>query len=192
MRPLQCGNNRCAYCNPNGNCINMSIIEPEKCPEWLDIEQRPSCETCEFYDTTVLKNCVNFSVCHNFSQYIRFKGNPDLDELIDILETAPKNNIQENKPRPSLIPLDVLIKHLCPAYEEGIPKYYRESWRKGFQTSVMIDAALRHITEFFWNGKDIDEESGKHHLAGAIFSLISILHTLDTRPELDDRIRRAK
>lgn len=105
------------------------------------------------------------------------------------MDTAPKNNIQEGKPRPSLIPMDVLIKHLTPAYEEGVMKYTRESWRQGFHVSVMIDAALRHINEFYYHGHDTDKDSltGKHHLAGAIFSLISILHTLDTRPELDDR-----
>jgi hypothetical protein len=107
-------------------------------------------------------------------------------------EVAPKNNVQEGKPRPSLLPMDLLIKYLCPAYEEGVVKYERESWRKGFKVSVMIDAAFRHINEFYYEGKDIDKESstGKHHLAGAIFSLLSILHTMDTRPDLDDRFTK--
>lgn len=89
----------------------------------------------------------------------------------------------------SLLPMDMLEKYLVPAYEEGIAKYYRESWRKGFYVSDMVDAAQRHITDFFWKREDIDPDSPtcKHHLAGAIFSLITILHTLETRPELDDR-----
>ena len=109
----------------------------------------------------------------------------------DKMKTAPKNNLSENKPRPSLLPMDILIKYIVPAYEEGIVKYDRESWREGFHTSVMVDAAMRHITDFYWGGEDIDKNSstGKHHLAGAIFSLISILHTLDTKPSLDDRIK---
>lgn len=106
------------------------------------------------------------------------------------METAPKNNVQEGKARLSLLPLDVLSKYLVPAYEEGIKKYQRESWRGGFHTSVMIDTALRHIEDFYWKGADVDVDSstGKHPLTGAIFCLISILHALDTRPELDDRI----
>jgi hypothetical protein len=105
------------------------------------------------------------------------------------MHTAPKNNLTEGKPRPSLLPLDVLMRHLCSAYEEGIIKYERESWRNGFLVSTMIDAALRHIIKFFWEGEDLDSESkvGNHHLSAAIFSLISILHTLDTKPALDDR-----
>ena len=107
------------------------------------------------------------------------------------MDTAPKNNVQEGKAKVSLLPMDILIKYLVPAYEEGVTKYARESWRQGFHTSVMVDAALRHINEFFWEGQDIDPDSsvGKHHLAGAIFSLLSILHTLDTKPELDDRVK---
>lgn len=104
-------------------------------------------------------------------------------------DTAPKNNLQEGKPQPSLLPMDLLVKYLVPAYQEGLIKYKRESWRAGFQYSVLVDAALRHITAFFWDGEDIDRDSitNKHHLAGAIFCLLSILHTQDTRPELDDR-----
>lgn len=110
------------------------------------------------------------------------------------LNLAPKNNLIEKKAQMSLLPMDLLRKYLTPAYEEGITKYKRESWRMGFNTSVMIDAALRHIEEFFWEGEDIDPDSknNKHHLAGAIFSLLSILHTLETRPELDDRIKKGK
>jgi len=108
------------------------------------------------------------------------------------MDTAPKNNVQEGKPRPSLLPMDVMIKHVCPAYSEGVLKYERESWRKGFLVSNMIDAAYRHISAFYHGGEDYDPDAEKHgvkkhHLAGAIFSLLSILHTMDTRPELDDR-----
>jgi hypothetical protein len=107
-------------------------------------------------------------------------------------ETAPKNNRKEGKPRMSLLPLDVLATHVTPAYEEGVLKYERESWRRGFYVSDLVDAAQRHITDFFYKGEDYDPDAAKlgvkkHHLAGAIFSLLSILHTLDTRPELDDR-----
>jgi len=51
---------------------------------------------------------------------------------------------------------------------------------------------LRHIIVFFWLREDWDPDAEKlgvkkHHLGGAIFSLLSILWTLETRPELDDR-----
>jgi hypothetical protein len=106
--------------------------------------------------------------------------------------TAPKNNAQEGKAKMSLLPMDLLKNYLVPAYEEGRIKYRRESWRQGFYVSVLVDAALRHIEVFFWGNENWDPDAEKlgirkHHLAGAVFSLLSILHTLDTRPELDDR-----
>jgi len=70
-------------------------------------------------------------------------------EVIDKVVTAPKNNIEEGKPRMSLLPLDLLSKYLVPAYEEGVKKYNRESWRDGFHTSIMIDSVLRHIEVVF-------------------------------------------
>lgn len=103
--------------------------------------------------------------------------------------TAPKNNIKENKPQPTLLPFDVLLHYVEPAYREGVIKYSRESWRQGFNTTTLIDAALRHIIAFYWLGQDIDPDSvtNKHHLSGAIFALCSILHSLEINPELDDR-----
>ena len=106
-------------------------------------------------------------------------------------DLAPKD--AKGKPAASLLPLDVLIKHLVPAYEEGLLKYEKESWRKGFPVSTMIDACLRHINEFYWKGEDFDEETlekygiTKHHLGAATFCLVSTLHTLDNYPESDDR-----
>jgi hypothetical protein len=88
--------------------------------------------------------------------------------------------------------MDILIKYLVPGYEEGLINHSRESWRKGFRVSDMIDAARRHEAAFFHGKEDWDPGAAKvgikkHHLAGAIFSLICILQTLETRPELDDR-----
>lgn len=108
------------------------------------------------------------------------------------IKTAPKNNAIENKPRASLNPDDLIIEFLTPAYEEGLIKYSRESWRGGFEVSVMFDALKRHITKFYYEGEDFDPDSralgvNKHHLGGAMFCILSILQTLKTRPELDDR-----
>lgn len=162
-------------CSPD--FIYWELKEPEK-----------SCSTCKWNKEdgdcfeNILLDCVDLELWEQKEPIAPFKRIPGI-------KTAPKNNVQENKPKMSLLPMDLLKKYLVPAYEEGLVKYHRESWRGGFQTSIMIDAAMRHIEEFFWKGQNIDIDSpiGKHHLAGAIFSLLCILHTLDTRPELDDR-----
>lgn len=105
---------------------------------------------------------------------------------------APKNIDQENKPKPSLLPMDLLIKYLCPAYMEGLKKYYRESWRLGFKTSDMYDATIRHLERYFYHKENWDPDAEKlgikkHHLAGALFSILCLLDTFENHPELDDR-----
>lgn len=108
---------------------------------------------------------------------------------------APKNNIEENKPQMSLIPLDILAEFLVPAYMEGLEKYSRESWRLGFKVTTMMDALQRHLTAFFYDGEDFDTDAEKfnvkkHHLGGALFSLLCMCDTVANHPELDDRHKK--
>ena len=101
---------------------------------------------------------------------------------------APKNNIEEGKTRMSLLPLDILSEMLCPAYEEGVKKYEKDSWRKGFLLSIMMDACLRHLTAFFYTHEDYDPTyPKKHHLGAATFCLISMYHSWKNYPDSDDR-----
>jgi len=97
----------------------------------------------------------------------------------------------------SLIPLDLLMDLLPPAYEEGIVKYYRDSWREGFPISIMHDALLRHLTAFIYKCEDYDPESidmniKKLHLGGVIFTAICMYDTIKNHPEMDDRIKIKK
>ena len=108
------------------------------------------------------------------------------------MSTAPKNNLEEDKQQPSLMPLDVLMDLLEPAYREGLIKYRRESWREGFFCSDMFDATMRHLIEFYYNREDLDSDAKKlnikkHHLGAAIFSIICMYQSITTRPELDNR-----
>ena len=107
--------------------------------------------------------------------------------------TAPKNIEQEAKPKMSMIPFDLLRDFLIPAYEEGVIKYYRESWRKGFKISDMFDSLQRHSTQFFHNLEDDDKEAlerfniKKHHLGAMLFAVLCMCDTITNHPELDDR-----
>ena len=110
----------------------------------------------------------------------------------DKKDKAPKNNVQENKSQMSLIPLDILSDILVPTYMEGLIKYSRESWRKGFLMSTMMDSTQRHLSAFFYKGEDYDPDAqklgiNKTHLGGAIFSILCMSDTFLNHPELDDR-----
>ena len=107
-------------------------------------------------------------------------------------DKAPKNNAQENKSQMSLIPLDILREILVPAYMEGLIKYSRESWRKCFLLSTMMDSAQRHLSDFFYKGEDYDPDAqklgvNKTHLGGALFSILCMSDTFLNHPELDNR-----
>jgi len=111
--------------------------------------------------------------------------------------TAPKNIDKENKPKPSLIPMDLLIKILEPAYQEGLLKYYRESWRIGFKTSDMYDGVMRHLSAYFYDKEDYDPDAAelgikKLHLGGVIFGTLCMADTLLNHPKLDDRGKKYK
>lgn len=107
--------------------------------------------------------------------------------------TAPKNNTIENKYQISLIPMDIIIPMVEPAYREGILKYKRESWRLGFNSTIMYDALMRHTNAWFFNLESYDPEPKekfnimKHHLGAAMFCLINLYNTEISFPHLDDR-----
>ena len=107
--------------------------------------------------------------------------------------TAPKNNIAEDKEQISLIPLDLIIPMLEPAYREGLIKYSRESWRLGFKATDMYDAMMRHLKLWFFELESFDPDTkdmyeiNKHHLGAAMFCMINLYNTEMNFPELDDR-----
>ena len=68
----------------------------------------------------------------------------------------------------------------------GAAKYDPQNWRRGMDWSRLYAAAQRHLTAF-WNGEDLDSESGLPHLAHAACCLMFLLEFENTHPELDDR-----
>ena len=123
---------------------------------------------------------------------IKYEKNGEGRMLIDSIKEAPKNNLKENKPQPSLIPMDLLLQALEPAYREGLLKYSRESWREGFKYSTMYDSAIRHLSDFYFKEEDFDPDAAelgiiKMHLGGALFSILCMVDTFLNHPEKDDR-----
>ena len=101
-------------------------------------------------------------------------------------QTNPKDLEGNKKPQLSLIPGSVLV-HLAEAFKEGAKKYGSYNWRtKKVQAMIYLDAALRHISATI-DGEDIDPESGKHHLDGALASLAIYIDALETGNLLDNR-----
>ena len=86
-------------------------------------------------------------------------------------DTNPKDAIGGNKPNYSAVPVPVLYE-LGAALSEGARKYGGYNWRvAGVRASVYIDATRRHL-DSWWEGEDIDPDSGLSHITKAIASLV--------------------
>lgn len=68
---------------------------------------------------------------------------------------------------------------------EGARKYGRHNYRKvGVKGSVYYDATMRHLMDW-WEGQDIDPDSGLSHITKAIASL-TVLRDSMIRENWDD------
>lgn len=101
--------------------------------------------------------------------------------------TNPKDIIGSNK----------LPFHLCPttftagvsmAFLEGCLKYGRSNFRAvGVKSSIYYDACLRHLIAWF-EGEDIDPDSGLNHLYKAGACLAVITDAMEAGKLNDDRM----
>ena len=80
------------------------------------------------------------------------------------------------------IPLRLLARH----YGVGAQKYADRNWERGYAWSLSYAALQRHAWAF-WNGEDIDPETGSPHMAAFAFHAFALLQFATTHPELDDR-----
>lgn len=78
------------------------------------------------------------------------------------------------KPQWSLLPYDAL-EDAVRAFEEGLEKYERDSWKYVEDAETRYsDALMRHFTAYR-NGEVEDEKSGLHPLAHLIASALIVL-----------------
>ena len=90
--------------------------------------------------------------------------------MIEKKETNPKDRIGIRKVPMSGLPAPVLME--CGLVKlHGDLKYGAYNWRHaGVRSSVYFDAVHRHLNAW-WEGEDIDPDSGEHHIAHAITGL---------------------
>ena len=107
-------------------------------------------------------------------------------------DSNPKDLVGSRKwGQMSSIPWLAVIEQSDGNYE-GNAKYGRHNYRvKGVLASVYFDAMMRHLLQW-WEGEDIDEDSGKHHLS-KVLSCVAVLRDamiadnwVDDRPPRSD------
>ena len=102
-------------------------------------------------------------------------------------DTNPKDAVGTKKWRQyTVVPMTV-IWELGVAMLEGARKYGRHNYRvSGVRASVYVDAAKGHI-DAYWEGQDIDPDSGLHHVTKAIASLAVLRDAMIQKKYIDDR-----
>ncbi|MBB3752500.1 hypothetical protein FHT44_005012 [Mycolicibacterium sp. BK634] len=84
-----------------------------------------------------------------------------------VKDTNPKDAVGTAKAPFSTVSMPVLAE-LGLVMMEGARKYGRHNYRAaGVRASVYIDAAFRHLARF-WEGEDLDPDSGMPHLIHAM------------------------
>jgi len=98
----------------------------------------------------------------------------------------PKDNVGVKKVPISTIPAQVLME-IGLAMLEGARKYGRHNYRvSGVRASVYYDAIFRHLSAY-WEGQDIDPDSGLHHIVKAIACLVVLRDAMWAGNLIDDR-----
>jgi len=103
-------------------------------------------------------------------------------------ENMAGDKFDAGKNRLGLIPPEV-VEAVGEILTHGAVKYAPHNWRKGISYEKIYGAAQRHLQKF-WNGEELDPESGLPHLHHAACN-IAFLITYEAHPEeykkFDDR-----
>lgn len=103
-----------------------------------------------------------------------------------VKESNPKDAVGTKKVPFSTVPSKI-IAEVGLAMLEGALKYGRHNYRSiGVRTSVYYDAALRHLTAF-WEGQDVDPDSGLPHVVKAMACLAVLRDSQIVGNVVDDR-----
>lgn len=106
--------------------------------------------------------------------------------MTKIKEGNPKTSVGSKKFSLSVLS-NAVTAEVALGMLEGARKYGRHNWRdEGAKASTYWDAACRHLIKW-WEGEDIDPDSGISHLVKAIASLYVLRDAMINDNWDDDR-----
>ena len=109
----------------------------------------------------------------------------DISGIQELEAKGKAQKLDAERPRMDLLDPDFLVG-VSKVLGFGAQKYAAHNWRLGLDASRTYAALLRHLTSF-WNGEDLDPESGLPHLYHAACMLMFLAWTIEHKPEHDDR-----
>jgi hypothetical protein len=107
------------------------------------------------------------------------KGGPE------IIMTTQGKKFDDEKLRMDLLSTQA-IEGIAEILTFGAKKYGDRNWEKGLNYSRIFAALLRHLFAW-WQGEDIDPESGLHHIDHVACNAHFLQHFIKTIGGLDDR-----
>lgn len=114
-----------------------------------------------------------------------------MSNLQKIKDSNPKDAVGIKKVPFSTVSAPV-IAEIGLAMLEGSRKYRRHNYRAiGVRASVYYDACLRHLTGW-WEGEDIDPDSGLSHITKALACLVVLRDAMILDKCMDDRPPKTK
>lgn len=114
-----------------------------------------------------------------------------LDLADSAKESNPKDIVGTKKAPMSTVSAPV-VAEIGVAMLEGALKYGRHNYRAvGIRASVYYDATLRHLMSW-WEGEDIDPDSGMSHITKALASLVVLRDSMLRGNWNDDRPPRSE
>lgn len=106
--------------------------------------------------------------------------------MSEVKNGNPKDGIGVKKVPLSTVPARPMLE-IGLAMMEGARKYARHNYRiAGVRASVYYDAAIRHLAAW-WEGEDIDPDSGLSHLIKAAACMVVIRDSIIQGNWVDDR-----
>ena len=109
---------------------------------------------------------------------------------MEVKDTHPKDAIGISKAPMSTVSAAVLME-VGVAMLEGASKYGRHNYRAaGVRASVYYDALMRHAMAW-WEGEDLDPDSGMSHITKAIATLVVLRDAMIQDKFTDDRPPRS-
>lgn len=104
----------------------------------------------------------------------------------ELKPSNPKDMVGCLKTPFSVLPTPVMAEVALGMFE-GALKYGRHNYRAvGVRASIYYDATMRHLTSW-WEGEDLDPESGLSHITKAISSLTVLRDSMIRNNWEDDR-----
>ena len=112
------------------------------------------------------------------------------ESVVTVKPSNPKDIVGVRKAPMSTVSAPVLAE-IGVGMLEGAAKYGRHNYRiVGVRSSVYYDATMRHLMSW-WEGEDIDPESGMSHITKAITSLVVLRDSQIQGTVTDDRAPRS-